>query len=59
MNELLDLRLDVIDIERKTRAGYAGKIGKHIRPTIGRPAGWRPGEGGDDRGALRAAPQVP
>lgn len=36
VNELLDRWLDVIEIERKTRAGYVGKIEKHIRPTIGR-----------------------
>ena len=36
VNELLDRWLDVIDIEKKTRAGYVGKIEKHVRPTIGR-----------------------
>ncbi|MFC4950105.1 hypothetical protein [Pseudonocardia sp. GCM10023141] len=36
VNELLDRWLEVIDIERKTRTGYVGKIEKHIRPTIGR-----------------------
>ena len=36
MNELLDRWLEVIEVERKTRAGYVGKIEKHIRPTIGR-----------------------
>ena len=36
VNELLDRRLEVIDVERKTRAGYVSKIEKHIRPTIGR-----------------------
>lgn len=36
MNELLDRWLEVIDIERKTRTGYVGKIEKHVRPTIGR-----------------------
>lgn len=32
VNELLDRWLDVIDVERKTRVGYVGKIEKHIRP---------------------------
>lgn len=36
VNELLDRWLDVIDVERKTRVGYMGKIEKHIRPSIGR-----------------------
>jgi hypothetical protein len=36
VNELLDRWLEVIDIERKTRTGYVGKIEKHVRPTIGR-----------------------
>lgn len=36
VNELLDRWLDVIDVERKTRVGYVGKIEKHIRPSIGR-----------------------
>ncbi|MGH3616226.1 MAG: hypothetical protein ACRDRK_27260 [Pseudonocardia sp.] len=36
VNQLLDRWLDVIDIERKTRAGYVSKIEKHVRPTIGR-----------------------
>ena len=36
VNELLDRWLEVIDVERTTRAGYVGKIEKHIRPTIGR-----------------------
>lgn len=35
VNQLLDRWLDVIDIEKKTRAGYVGKIEKHIRPTLG------------------------
>jgi len=35
VNYLLDRWLDVIDIEKKTRAGYVGKIEKHIRPTLG------------------------
>ncbi|WP_098959400.1 site-specific integrase [Pseudonocardia sp. N23] len=38
VNELLDRWLDVLDIERKTRAGYVSKIEKHVRPTIGRLA---------------------
>ncbi len=58
VKELLDRRLEVIDIERKTRAGYVGKIEKHIRPTIGRPAG-RTRQGGHDRGALRALAPLP
>lgn len=36
VNELFDRRHDVIDIEGKTRAGYVGRIEKHIRPTVGR-----------------------
>jgi integrase len=36
VNQLLDRWLEVIDVERKTRVGYVGKIEKHIRPTIGR-----------------------
>lgn len=36
VNELLDRWLEVIDVERKTRAGYVSKIEKHVRPTIGR-----------------------
>lgn len=36
VNELLTRWLEVIDVERKTRAGYVSKIEKHIRPTIGR-----------------------
>ncbi|ANY06906.1 integrase [Pseudonocardia sp. HH130630-07] len=36
VNQLIDRWLDVIEVERKTRAGYVGKIEKHIRPTIGR-----------------------
>ena len=36
VNELLDRWLDVLDVERKTRAGYVSKIEKHVRPTIGR-----------------------
>ncbi|MFC4943333.1 tyrosine-type recombinase/integrase [Pseudonocardia sp. GCM10023141] len=36
VNELLDRWLEVIEIERKTRTGYVGKIEKHVRPTIGR-----------------------
>ena len=36
VNQLLDRWLEVIDIEKKTRTGYVGKIEKHIRPTIGR-----------------------
>ncbi len=36
VNELLDRWLEVIDVERKTRAGYVSKIEKRIRPTIGR-----------------------
>jgi integrase len=35
VNELLDRWLDVIDVERTTRAGYVGKVEKHLRPTIG------------------------
>ena len=38
VNELLDRWLDVIDVERKTRVNYIGKIEKHIRPTLGRHA---------------------
>ncbi|MGE3796056.1 MAG: tyrosine recombinase XerC [Dehalococcoidia bacterium] len=38
VNQLLDRWLEVIDIEKKTRAGYVGKIEKHVRPTIGRLA---------------------
>ncbi len=38
VNQLLDRWLEVIDIERKTRAGYVSKIEKHVRPTIGRLA---------------------
>lgn len=37
-DQLLDRWLDVIDIEKKTRAGYVGKIEKHIRPTLGQLA---------------------
>jgi integrase len=36
VNDLLDRWLDVVDIDVKTRAGYVGKIQKHIRPTLGR-----------------------
>jgi integrase len=36
VNELLDRWLDVIEVERKTRVNYIGKIEKHVRPTIGR-----------------------
>jgi integrase len=36
VNELLDRWLDVIEVERKTRAGYVSKIEKHVRPMIGR-----------------------
>lgn len=36
MNELFDRWLEVVDVERSTRAGYIGKIEKHLRPTIGR-----------------------
>lgn len=36
VNELLDKWLDVIDVERKTRAGYVSKIEKHIRPELGK-----------------------
>jgi hypothetical protein len=32
VDELLDKWLDVVDVERKTRAGYVSKIDKHIRP---------------------------
>jgi integrase len=35
VNELLDRWLDVLDVERKTRANYVSKIEKHVRPTIG------------------------
>jgi integrase len=35
VNELLDRWLDVVDVERKTRVNYIGKIEKHVRPTIG------------------------
>jgi hypothetical protein len=33
VNELLDRWLDVLDVERKTRAGYLSKIDEHVRPT--------------------------
>lgn len=36
MNELFDKWLEVIDVEPTTRAGYVGKIEKHLRPTIGK-----------------------
>jgi len=36
VSQLIDRWLEVIDIEKKTRTGYVGKIEKHIRPTIGR-----------------------
>lgn len=36
VSRLVDRWLEVIDIEKKTRAGYVGKTEKHIRPTIGR-----------------------
>lgn len=36
VNQLLDRWLEVIEVERKTRAGYVSKIEKHVRPTIGR-----------------------
>jgi integrase len=36
VNELLDRWLEVIDVDRKTRTGYVGKIEKHIRPSLGR-----------------------
>jgi integrase len=35
VNELLDRYLDVVEIDRKTRAGYVGKIDKHVRPVLG------------------------
>jgi integrase len=35
MNDLFDRWLEVIKVERTTRAGYVGKIDKHLRPTIG------------------------
>ncbi|MGQ0632326.1 MAG: tyrosine-type recombinase/integrase [Sporichthyaceae bacterium] len=36
MNELLDRWLAVLSVEQSTRAGYVGKIDKHLRPTIGK-----------------------
>ena len=36
VNQLLDRWLDVVELSRKTRNGYVGKIEKHVRPTIGR-----------------------
>lgn len=36
VNQLLDRWLEVVEVERTTRAGYLGKIDKHIRPTIGK-----------------------
>lgn len=35
VSQLLDRWLDVVEVERTTRAGYVGKIEKHIRPTLG------------------------
>src|SRR5262245_9434737 len=35
VNQLLDRWLAVVELERKTRRGYEGKIEKHVRPTIG------------------------
>jgi hypothetical protein len=34
VNQLVDRWLDIVELERTTRAGYLGKIEKHIRPTI-------------------------
>ncbi len=36
VDELLNRWLEVLDVERKTRAGYVSKLGKHVRPAIGR-----------------------
>ncbi|MDD7941694.1 site-specific integrase [Actinomycetospora lutea] len=36
VHELIDRYLEVVDIDRKTRAGYGGKIEKHIRPELGK-----------------------
>ncbi|MEQ7007657.1 tyrosine-type recombinase/integrase [Actinopolymorpha sp. B17G11] len=36
VNQLLDRWLEMVELERTTRAGYVGKIEKHIRPTIGK-----------------------
>jgi len=36
VNERLDRWLEVLDVERKTRAGYVSKIEKHIMPTLGK-----------------------
>ena len=36
MNDLLDRWLDIVDVDLKTRAGYVGKIEKHVRPALGR-----------------------
>ena len=36
VNELIDRYLEVVEIDRKTRAGYIGKIEKHIRPELGK-----------------------
>jgi hypothetical protein len=33
VNGLLDRWLDVLDVERQTRAGYLSQIDKHVRPT--------------------------
>jgi hypothetical protein len=35
MNDLFDRWLEVIKVEAASRAGYIGKIDKHLRPTIG------------------------
>lgn len=36
VDELLDKWPDVVDVERKTRAGYVSKIDEHIRPELGK-----------------------
>lgn len=35
VNQLLDRWLELVEVERTTRAGYVGKIDKHVRPTLG------------------------
>ncbi len=36
LNQLLDRWLEVLDVEASTRQGYQRKIGKHVRPLLGR-----------------------
>jgi hypothetical protein len=57
VNELLNRWLDVLDVERKPRAGYVSKVDKHNRPTRRGP-----GHGADHQGSahgIRGDPLEP